>query len=874
MRNSINLAPPFLTAGLVVWVLCATQLCGEEVTADQPADPAGVEFFEKRVRPVLVEHCYECHSSEAEEEQGGLRLDSRAALRRGGESGPAVVPGSADESLLISAIRYEDLEMPPDGKLPEQLIADLVNWVERGAPNPRIGPEHVTPDADIDLDAGRDFWAFRPLQSARPAPLADESGPRGAIDRFVSAELNARGLAARPPADKYTLLRRIYLDLVGLPPDPEEIADFVNDSSARAYERVVERLLNSPHFGERWGRHWLDLAQYADTVGTERLFPNRGAWRYRDYVVGALNEDKPLDRFIMEQVAGDLLPYESDAQRAEQIVATQFLTQGPMNLVNQFKEQLRMDIVDNQVDKVGRVFLGLTFGCARCHDHKFDPVAQSDYYALAGILHNVQVLNGHLGLSGVFSDWLQLPIPETEEQVATREQRMLAHQQRVAEMDCRLEARKAELTRLETERNELAAAGDNPGQRADQQASSADGEGAKPEDASQQQQTRDNLQEAINKLNKEVKQLEEDRNNLVKANDPRPPTVLAASEPSSPKNARINVRGNALELRDEVPRGIPRVLANPPLAEIPDTASGRLQLAQWLVHHDNPIAPRVLVNRVWHHLFGTGIVRTVDNFGRRGERPTHPELLDYLAIRLVDNGWRIKELIREIVLSRTYRLSSDYDSVCWSVDPGNRLLWRHSPRRLDAEAVRDSLLKISGTLDRIAGGPTLPDAIWVPGPLSEFVQISEPRVVRETVARRRRIYLPVSRAADSNFEELDPLLLFDFPAPNEITGARQSSTTPTQSLFMMNSPFVSASATDLAVRLLACENESDDDRAMRLYLAVYGRPAAAVEIQQGLEYVDAAAAETSDDPLGAARRSAFAQLCQAILMSTEFLTHD
>ena len=838
--------------GVLISPATGTQLFGDDTLSTGPPGQAGLEFFEKRIRPVLIEHCYQCHSSDAEELEGELRLDSRDGLRRGGESGQAVVPGIIETSLLISAIRYEDFEMPPDGKLPEHTIADFVQWIEMGAPDPRDEEQALTEKGGIDAKAGRDFWAFQPLKGVHETKarlLESESWSHNMIDRFVLAKLQENSLEPNLLADRYTLLRRVYLDLIGLPPEPEQIAALIHDDSPDAYEKVVDRLLASPQFGERWGRHWLDLAQYADSVGLEAIFPNRGAWRYRDYVIGALNDDKALDRFFTEQIAGDLLPYNSNAQRAEQIVATQFLTQGPINLVNQFKEQLRMDIVDNQIDKVGRVLLGLTLGCARCHDHKFDPITQTEYYALAGIMHNVQVLDGFRGVSGVFSDWLSLPIPETTGQRVERERLLVIHQQRVSDLEAHIKSKKNELALLEDEHKPFTETKDDP------------------------EKTGEELQKKIDKLNEEVKKLEKDRTNLVKANAPLPPVVLAASEPTQPVNARINIRGIATQLGEEIPRGLPRLLALDPLPQVPPTASGRLQLAQWLVHHDNPIVPRVFVNRLWHHLLGTGIVRTVDNFGLQGERPSHPELLDYLADRLVERGWRIKPLIRDIVLSRTYRLSSAYHSNGWSIDPDNRLLWRHRPRRLDGIAIRDSVLKISGDLRTVVGGSTLPPADWQDTAVEQFEVINDISSVRDEVVRRRSIYLPVSRT-NQKFKELEPLLPFDFPSPDEITGARQSSTVPTQSLFLMNSPFFQQQARRFSDRLLAWEAEAEEDRINRIYLTAFGRPASPEETRRGLDFVRTVAEDSPDDEKSDSHRAAFAQLCHAILISTEFLIYD
>ena len=830
--------------GILVSGVALLHVIASPLSGDEALDRHAIAFFEKRIRPVLVEHCHQCHSASAEEVRGGLRLDSRAGLRRGGDSGRILVIGKPDESRILTALRHEDLKMPPAGQLPDHVIADFAKWIEIGAPDPRDGERRRTEKPAIDLDAVRDFWAFRPLDSSAVRP---RGGFRSSIDHFVAERRDGESLEANPLADRYTLLRRLFFDLTGLPPEPEEVIAFVGDAAPDAYERIVDRLLASPRFGERWGRHWLDLAQYADSLDAERIFPNRGAWRYRDYVIRALNEDRPFDRFVVEQIAGDLLPRGSEAERAEHMVATQFITQGPMNLVNQFKAQLRMDIVDNQVDKIGRVFLGLTVGCARCHDHKFDPLAQEDYYALAGILQNVQVLNGFRGVSGVFSDWLRQPLPESPEEHFDREQRTVRHQQRAAKLEAELEAKRTEITRLETEQEAFTT-----------------GKVAPPED------------EAIEKLRGEASKLQGDLRNHVRANTPRPPTVLAAIEPARPTNARINIRGNALQLGEEIPRGLPRVLKA--IGDIPETASGRLELARSLVHRENPIVSRVFVNRVWHHLFGAGIVRTVDNFGTRGETPSHPELLDALARRFIDGGWQVKTLVRDIVLSRAYRLSSGLSPSAWVVDPDNRFLWRHTPRRLDAESIRDSLLKISGSLSSVAGGPTLPPASWNSQEVAQFDEINNPKGGLPAVLQGRSVFLPVSRAA-LRFDAGDPLRQFDFPSPNDIVGARQSSTVPTQSLFLMNSPFVSRLAKKFAERLLARQFSSKEKRINTMYLAAYGRPARPEEIREGLEFLRVTNAEAASDDekqesSEAPHQSALARLCHAVLISTEFLMHD
>ncbi len=833
----------------MITVVVTLSLLGAPAEADPGVVEDGrIDFFEKKIRPVLIEHCYGCHSASAKDVRGGLRLDSRAGVRRGGDSGLALVPGKPDESLLLAALRHGDLKMPPDDKLPEHVIDDFDAWIAMGAPDPR-DDEPAARARGIDIASARKTWAFRPLLERA-----------GRIDELVDAKRAEKSLKENPAADKPTLLRRLFFDLTGLPPEPADVVEFLSDMAPDAYERIVDRLLASPRFGERWGRHWLDLVQYADSLDAERIFPNRGAWRYRDYVIRVFNEDRPIDHFIVEQIAGDLLPYTSDAERAEQIVATQFLTLGPMNLVNQYKAQLRMDIVDNQVDKIGRVFVGVSFGCARCHDHKFDPVALEDYYALAGILQNVQVLNGFRGVSGVFSDWLRQPIPESANERIERERLTALHQARTAEIEAQLAAKRAELERL------VAAARDSARDLARDSARDSAESSAEQDEAS-------------SKLKSEVSKLEKTLRDHVKANAPRPPTVLAAMEPARPTNTRITIRGNARQLGAEVARGMPRLLSA--AEEIPGTASGRLELARSLVDRRNPVVARVFVNRVWHHLFGTGIVRTVDNFGARGEAPSHPELLDALAQRFVAGGWRLKSLVREIVLSRTYRLSSAHNHIAWSIDPDNRFLWRHTPRRLDAESIRDSILKISGSLSAIAAGPTLPPAEWNTQEVAQFDQISNTKGVRTEVLQARSVFLPVSRAA-LRFDAGDPLRQFDFPSPNDIVGARQSSIVPTQSLYLLNSPFASKHAREFADRLLAESKRSDAERINRIYLFAFGRPGRAEEIQEGLEFLAASQATAKESASAAAEganeadeeKAALTRLCHAVLISTEFLLHD
>ena len=704
------------------------------------------------------------------------------------------------------------------------------------------------PATTTQRDSGQNLWCLQPLQRPQPTFDVKNTGLRDPIDVFVHRKLQDHSLQPNSETHLNTLLRRLSIDLVGLTPRPAEMDKWSSSggSSERppdAYEKTVDRLLASPRFGERWGRHWLDLAQFADSIGTERSFPNQGAWRYRDFVIDAFNQGTPLDQFVIEQIAGDLLPWQSVPQRAKQIVATQFLTMLPANLVNQFKEQLQMDIVDSQIDKIGRVFMGLTLSCARCHDHKFDPVSQTDYYALAGILHNVQVLDGFLGNSGVFSNWHRQSFPETDQQRAMRTKKMQRHDELLSERKGKIAEKKRELTKLELEIKD-----------------------AKVEKNKSEMTTK------VDKLKVEIKQLEEAFIVFDNLSAPHPPTVFAATEPTQSANVRINLRGDPLQLGEEVPRGIPRTLSGAISVEIADSKSGRMELARWLVGPKNAAVPRVFANRIWHHLFGTGIVATVDNFGKLGEAPSHPDLLDHLATRLIDMNWNVKRLIRQCVCSTTYRLSSDHNTANWSTDPENRLLWRYRPRRLDAETLRDSILQISRKLNPTMTGPTLPPASWEGGPTTDFFQLHNLDLEREEIISRRSIYLPVLRAQKA-FKEQEPLMPFDFPSANEIIGARTTSTSTTQTLYLLNSPFVQSKAADVAEHL---QNDvtlaNDVQRIGWIYQAAYGRHATGPEVEAALEFLDSASVENASQKEYDV--SPLAQFCHAIMISTEFLIHD
>ena len=780
--------------------------------ADDAGASRGVEFFERKIRPVLVGRCYECHSAGAGKAKGGLRLDTREATRAGGDSGPAVVPGRADESPLVEAIRYELLEMPPDGKLADAVVADFEAWVNMGAPDPRDGPSAAPAEpAGIEPVAAGDLWSLRPIANPQVPPVHDLDWPRGPIDRFLLARLEREGLAPVADAGPERLLRRVSFDLVGLPPTPEQIQRFVADPSPIAFERLVDELLASLHFGERWGRHWLDIARYAESNGNAWNMTLPHAWRYRDYVIRSLNEDKPYDQFVVEQIAGDLLPAASRDRRDEQLIATGYLALGSKPFVDGETDEtaVRPDWVDEQLDVVGKGLLGLTVACARCHDHKFDPIPQRDYYALAGIFFSTDLRCGPtVGKPPV---WKQ-------ERIFDNAALALAPPEIVDEVRGAAEA-------FETLRDKL--------DKATKARKTAEGDEAAALE----------VEEAHLKTAMEQ----------IKARTPAIAYAFGVQDAGHPGPARVRIRGVWDQLGAEVPRGFPSAVAPDDAPTIPPDASGRLELARWIVRADNPLASRVAVNRAWQHLFGRGIVETVDNFGTNGARPSHPELLDFLAHRFVhEQGWSLKSLIREIVTSRAYRLGAWHAPEAYAADPQARLLWRVPPRRLDAEALRDAILQVGGLLDP---SPAQGSAVATLG--YDHLNPKTVRTIHESgQAARRSVYLAALRGQDTD----DLLKVFDFPDPGLVAGRREATTVPSQALYLLNSPLVREAADGLADRLLAGDDD-DEARIARAYRIVLGREPNQAETRRGLRALGAF--EGGDHE----RWSAYGQ---ALLMSTEF----
>jgi hypothetical protein len=912
-------------------------------------EKAGLEFFEKKIRPVLVEHCYACHSAEAKKRRGGLVLDTRDGIRKGGDTGPAVVPGKPADSFLLTTVKYADpqIKMPPRGKLPPAVIADLEQWVKMGAPDPRVKGA-TTIARGIDIEKGRKFWAFQSPQRHPVPTVKDTAWSRTNVDRFLLAKLEANKLRPAADAERGVLLRRVYFDLIGLPPTPEEMDKFLLDKSPNAFEKVVDGLLASPHFGERWGRHWLDVARFAESSGGGRslLFPD--AWRYRDYVINAFNKDKPYDRFVAEQIAGDLLPYRTPEERREQATAVAFLALGPTNYESQDKDVLEMDVVDEQLDTVGRAFLGLTIGCARCHDHKFDPIPTKDYYALAGIFKSTQTL-----IHDNVSRWVDLPLPVNAEQEAA----IKKHEAAVAALKEKIRLVKAdEVKSGKTVARGAVSPRDLPGIVLDdtkakkvgtwhvsKYGGAYIGEGALYDDRSGTEaktltftpdipkagryevrlayvahENRDtkvpvtilhldgektvqvNMRQTpsidgrfvslgtyrfngngqwfvrvsnegttghvsvdavqflseddekkVEKPKKDdkgpaidSKSLEAELKKLTAA-APARPLAMGVKEAATIGDIRVCLRGNLKTQGDRAPRGFLQVLNTGKEPVLSTKESGRRELAAWLASADNPLTARVMVNRVWHHLFGAGLVRTVDEFGATGETPSHPELLDHLALQFVHDGWSVKKLVRSLVLSHAYQMNSVPRSEGQDADPENRLLWRTNRRRLEAECIRDAMLTISGQLDASTGGPVTKKGIT-----NEYTYS-----FTETV---RSVYVPVFR---NKLPEL--FESFDFADPNLVVGRRTASTVSTQALFFLNNPFVMEQARQAAKTALADPKPDDEARVLRAYRVTLGRKPTEREKRIAL-------AAVSDRTKADERLAAWERLYQALFASIDF----
>ncbi len=963
------MAPPFRSA----LALCAALAHPGTAPADE-----GIAFYEKRVRPVFAEHCAKCHAADAEKIKGGLLLDTREGWLQGGDSGPALVPGDPENSLLIKAVRHtdKDLRMPTkDKRLPDTVIADLVKWVQMGAPAPvgekGEGRKVKSEVAAIDYDKARQQWAYR---KPVPPPLPTISNPPSAIsnpiDRFLHAKLQEKGLTFAPPADPRTLIRRITYDLTGLPPTPEEVEAFLRETISNrqsAISNLLDRLLASPHYGEQWGRHWLDTVRYADSLdsrGSGKEGDILDAWRYRDWVVNAFNRDLPYDEFVTHQIAGDILAArEWDAAK---VTATGLYAIGNWGNGDADKEKVYTDIVDDQIDVTSRTFLGLTLACARCHDHKFDPLTARDYYGMAGIFFSSRILAKFQGKGDgeKLARWPLLSPAQMAERAAA--------QKRIAEIDAQLAGDLAPLTEVKRDIFEKAGlhawspkGADNPSlviNTTDAEQSfltiklpaKAVALHPGPKTAATvawkspltgtvriSARLRDVDPNCGDGITWEVRRAGEklgegkmdnggvvdfaERDVSVKAGElvqlllrPRgeytcdstqtdflirgpdgtqwdlrdtlvhgaqqghdgvwwvcagegahlggeEPNRLALEEEKKALNAkianadfaqglqeggipatgyegfhdaRLHARGRYDRLGEAVPRSFPTLLtsAQPTIA----AGSGRLELARWIAGADNPLTARVMVNRIWQHHFGEGIVRTANNFGKLGTPPTHPELLDWLAVEFVKSGWSVKALHRLILGSAAYQQSSSRTATARQADADNQLFSRQNRRRLSAEELRDSLLAASGTLDRATAGPSL----------------------RDLTAPRRTLYVTTIRSDRATYQ-----MLFDGADPNAIVEKRTDSVVAPQALWLLNHPFALAQTKALAARLLRETPDDDTVRLEWLYARLFTRPPTTEEKSIALAALALARSEN-------AAPAAWEQLCQVLLCANEFVYLD
>ena len=790
----------------------------------------GDSFFESRVRPVLIKHCLKCHG--AEKQEGDLRLDTRAGWQRGGSQGPALVAGKPQESLLIKAISHDDsdLKMPPDRPLSPADRATLTEWVNRGAPDPRTeGPVRL---GGMTLDAARAWWSFQPIQPPKTPALPAFS----AIDAFLLAKMAERNLAPAPAADRRTLIRRVTYDLTGLPPTAEEVEAFAQNESPLAYRRLVDRLLASPAYGERWGRHWLDLVRYADTAGENSDHPVPQAWRYRNWVINAFNADQPYDAFIRDQVAGDLRAARSEAGDPEAVVATGFLA-----IARRFGHDIDKDMHltrEDVVDTLGKSVLGLSLGCARCHAHKFDPISFEDYYALD------EPLRDHNGQPGL-NVWRNGDTPSavvnaTDQEIAV-------------------------WTKLPPQSLFVHPAPDGPvalawvspvSARVRIQATVADGHPGGSDGVSWQlNHLTTNLQAPLAAVADQAEWLTANAQEraALEAALPKRDLLYGVTE-GTPADAPVLLRGDPEKPGPITPRRWLEVLGGTPLKD--SAGSGRQELADWLTSPANPLTPRVLVNRLWQHHLGAGIVRTPNDFGSRGQAPSHPELLDWLATELFRANWQLKPLHRAILFSNAYQQSSLVDPT---VDPENLWLARFSRRRLSIEELRDSLLQVSGTLERSQGGPH-------PFPAESSWGFSQHGPFAASYpTNRRSLYIMLKR------NRRDPLFaLFDGADPNSTTPERSLTTVPTQALFFLNDPFFHEEAAKLVDQVLA-RHSDEQARLEDLFQRTLQRPPQAADLAWTRPFLASyRTPENQDDTV----RRGWQALARVLLGSNEFLYLD
>ena len=886
------------------------------LTSSLSASPE-LEHFEKKIRPLLAAKCLDCHS--AKKQDGGLRLDSEPHWEMGGISGPAIRPSDSSNSLLIHALT-DNAHSKID--LSKEEILDLKLWIQAGAYDPRSSSTEWEnlPNAE----RAKDHWSFKPIRKPKP-PNIEGNWAVSDIDRFVMVNQQEAGVQPVEDASKIQLVRRVYFALIGLPPTPEQIEAFINDNREDAFEGLVDELLSSQHFGERWGRHWLDVARFAESSGGGRTLLFKDAWRFRDYAIKAFNDDMPFDQLVREQLAGDLLPSKNAKQRSRQLTATAFLALGPTNYEQQDKQLLRYDVIDEQIDTIGKAFMGMTLGCARCHDHKFDPVPTSDYYAMAGIFKSTRTLFNY---TDNVARWVATPLPldgkaaeeiEIAESISKKltgqlnlkknEQRLLTQanvkvpepglpkssrsfpgiilDERRASVegnwlfsqffqnyvdegyyhdgnankgeasltfnpdipipglyDVRIAYSPAQTRSSRTPITIQHAGGESviyldqrkpvsdydrfrsigqfefkPGESNSLRITNEYTDGYVVVDAVQWyliDETDPESEERVEHLallKSDIKKIEKELKPITAKLKARPLAMTVKEDPE-PTDSAIRIGGVESRRGEVVPRGFLQVATHGDVPKIPNDTSGRLQLADWIVSPDNPLTSRVLANRIWTWLFGAGLVRSVDNFGTTGETASHPELLDYLAMRIQENDWSIKSTVREIVLSRTWQLSTVPDEGLLELDPDNRLLTHYPRRRLDAEQLRDAILAVNGNLDLTQYGPNIEGAGEINANSTAAQNIEYNYVFKD---RRRSVYTPAFRVKRHELFEL-----FDFGNVNFSLGQRNVSTVALQALYLLNNPFVIEQSRHAAEKLIE-QVEDPEIRLNAAFLQTLGR---------------------------------------------------
>ncbi|QVL33740.1 DUF1553 domain-containing protein [Telmatocola sphagniphila] len=883
-----------VSSGLVVgWALLI--FASGSVAADSPS-PAALEQFEKKVRPIFVEHCASCHGADPKKIKAGFQILNRQNLLTGGDSGPAIVPGQPDKSLLVEVIRYQgDLKMPPRGKLKDSEIAAIRQWIQAGAPWPEAAADakDAAPKKPGVLfsEEQKKFWAFQPVRKpAQLPPVPDSRRVQNPIDAFILSKLEAAGLKPAAAADKKTLIRRVTFDLTGLPPTPSEIEQFEKDSSAQAFEKVVDRLLASPAYGERWARHWLDVARYADSNGLDENTAFGNAWKYRDYVIRSFNADKPFSQFLQEQIAGDLLPISADQKvQADRYTALGYLVLGPKLLAEPDKQKMLIDIADEQIDTLGKGLLGLTLGCARCHDHKFDPIPTRDYYSLLSIFTSTRTMQNLNTVARAFERPLSPPedpkIVRAREAFKKKNSERKDFEQKLSQLDAKETEKKKDYTqKIEKLRQEAA----------DLEKIVPDLHLEKVRKELRDLETQFGKVPETNKAKRlEIHQEAEKRRAAIKELEPQvydPNFVLSVEEGSpgaygtQPRNLFVQIRGNYTTPGEEAPPIFPRILvgesapvfvstkpngmaAPEPLKTrfgAPRPSSGRLELARWLTDPQHPLTARVFVNRIWQHHFGEGLVRSVDNFGRLGERPSHPELLDWLAAEFLEHNGSVKHLHKVILLSATYQQGSRPDEASARLDPDNRLLGHFPRQRLEAEPLRDAMLAVAGTLDRQPATSLLPSKNF------DYVTNDQSGSAAHYNSNKRSIYLPVVRNNVFPFFQT-----FDFPDPSMMVGHRDRTVIAPQALYLMNNPFVRKQAEAFARRIWESDAKEVAARVELAYLMAFGRPARPEEIAQAREFLQAFEKTLANqkDPAQKTLES-WSVLAQSLFASNEFVFID